>query len=70
MCYLFKGILFNDEFEEVCKTRLQNCFYSEHFFNCIYDKYNNLSNNLAIKRKKLCLKLLNIFKLIVKYINN
>lgn len=67
MCYLFKGILFNDELPENCKEKLQNCYYSEHFFNCIYNKNNNLTKFLASKRRKLCLKLLNIFKIIVLF---
>lgn len=42
--------------------------YSENFYQNVYNKYNGLSESLANKRKHVCLKLLNILKLLVSLI--
>jgi hypothetical protein len=47
------------------KDQLKDGVYCEHFYQNVYCKYNGLSESLANKRKHVCLKLLNILKLIV-----
>ncbi len=63
---LFKGYLFNEEMD--CTEKLQNGFYCNEFYQKTYNKFNNLDQGLAWKRKKVCKKLLNILRILV--INN
>ncbi len=63
MTHLFKGYLFNDE--KNFREKLRNGSFCDEFFKKTYNKYNNLTQNLAWKRKKVCKKLLNILKVLV-----
>jgi hypothetical protein len=66
--FLFKGYLCDDSIscEANFKEKLQSGEYSNNFYQNVYSKYNGLDKELANKRKHVCLKLLNILKLIVK----
>ncbi len=48
------------------KEQLKHGVYCENFYQNVYCKYNGLSQSHANKRKHVCLKLLNILKLIVR----
>ncbi len=63
MTHLFKGYLFNEEKD--CKDKLRDGSICDEFFKKTYNKYNNLAQNLAWKRKKVCKKLFNILKVLV-----
>ena len=63
MKQLFKGYLFNDEKD--CREKLKNGSLCDEFYNKTYNKYNNLTQSLAWKRRKVCKKLLNILRIIV-----
>jgi hypothetical protein len=47
------------------KQKLNSGIYGDNFYSSVYNKYNGLSESLANKRKHVCLKLLNILKLLV-----
>ncbi len=64
MTQLFKGFLFNDVND--CREKLKNGSLCDEFFKKTYNKYNNLTQNLAWKRRKVCKKLFNILKILVK----
>jgi hypothetical protein len=61
---LFKGFLFNEELQD-CTEKLQKGLYCDDFYQNTYNKYNNLEQRLAWKRKKVCKKLLHILKILV-----
>jgi hypothetical protein len=63
---LFKGYLFNEELQD-CTESLQKGTYCHEFYENTYNKYNNLEQRLAWKRKKVCKKLLHILKILVSY---
>ena len=65
---LFKDFISDDLMDnshlDFC-YKLENGIYHEEFYQSVYNKYNGLTESLAHKRKHVCLKLLNILKLIV-----
>jgi len=65
MKLLFGEYIIDDDENSDFKETLNTGAYSENFYQNVYNKYNGLSKSLAIKRKNVCLKLLNILKLIV-----
>ncbi len=63
---LFKDFISDDHMDNShFRFKLQNGIYGHEFYQNVYNKYNGLSESLANKRKHVCLKLLNILKLIV-----
>jgi hypothetical protein len=65
---LFKDFITDDMMDNShFRCKLQNGIYGQEFYQTVYNKYNGLSESLANKRKHVCLKLLNILKLIVKF---
>ena len=70
MKFLFKDFIQEDVTDSSStssdfKDKLKDGIYSENFYQNVYNKYNGLSESLANKRKHVCLKLLNILRLIV-----
>jgi hypothetical protein len=63
---LFKDYI-DEDYEILELNEILNSFHIKYFYQNIYNKYNGLSESLANKRKKVCLKLLNIMKIIVRY---
>jgi hypothetical protein len=61
---LFKGYLFKEELQD-CSEKLQKGLYCNDFYQNTYNKFNNLNQRLAWKRKKVCKKLLHILKALV-----
>jgi hypothetical protein len=61
---LFKGYLFNEELQD-CTEKLQKGLFCDEFYQNTYNKFNNLEQRLAWKRKKVCKKLLHILKVLV-----
>jgi hypothetical protein len=62
---LFKGYLYNEELQD-CTEKVQTGQYCDEFYQKTYSKFNNLEQRLAWKRKKVCKKLFNILKILVK----